>query len=408
MSLNWNSLGVAPADILLPNEKIDYTAYAVVACDQYTSEPEYWERAEKLVGEKPSTLRMILPEIYLEDSHARVPQIHQAMAEYLAGGILKTRVGNGFVLTLRETESGCRVGLVLKLDLEQYSYDKGAKSMVRATEGTILSRIPPRMAVRQNAPVEFPHVLVLMDDSENTIIEPLYAIRHNLKPLYDFPLMLGGGHLKGYAITQECHLQSVYDGLTALKQKVPFLFAVGDGNHSLATAKAVWNELKKDLSDSEKLSHPARYALVEIENIHCPALQFEPIHRLVTNIAPDALVSEMAAPEEGKHHFTVITEKGTQTLAVPGENAALPVGTLQNFLDHYLASHGDAQIDYIHGEHSLTTLAVKKNAVGFLVPTLEKSALFTAVNKDGALPRKTFSMGEAHEKRYYLEGRKIK
>jgi Protein of unknown function (DUF1015). len=406
--MNWKALGVAPADILLPNEKIDLTAYAVVACDQYTSEPEYWEKAEALAKEKPSTLRMILPEIYLEQAQNRVPEIHKAMADYLDDGILETKVQNGFVLTLRETESGCRAGLVLKLDLEQYSFEKGASSLVRATEGTILSRIPPRMAVRQNAPLEFPHVLVLMDDSERTVIEPLVEIRDSLPLLYDFPLMLSGGHIKGYAITEQTHLKAVHNALTALKEKVAFLFAVGDGNHSLATAKAVWNELKQALSESARQTHPARFALVEIENVHCDALQFEPIHRLVTNADTADLLNHMAAPEAGKHTFTVITEKGEQTLSVPNENAALPVGTLQNFLDSYLKAHEEAEIDYIHGETSLCALAAKKKSVGFLVPTLEKSALFTAVNKDGALPRKTFSMGEAHEKRYYLEGRMIK
>lgn len=408
MHLNWNDLAVAPADILLPETNLDHTAYAVVACDQYTSEPEYWEKAEKLVDEKPSTLRMILPEIYLEEAVVRVPEIHKAMHDYLSEGLLQTRIQNGFVLTLRETKSGCRAGLVLKLDLEQYSFDKGAKSLVRATEGTILSRIPPRMAVRQNAPVEFPHVLVLMDDTDKTVIEPLCAIKESLPTLYDFDLMLGGGHIKGYAVTEDTHLKSVHDALKALKEKAAFLFAVGDGNHSLATAKAVWNELKENLSAEEQLSHPARFALVEIENIHCEALQFEPIHRLVMNVDADLLLNEMVAPIDGKDTFTVITEKGTQTLSVPNENAALPVGTLQNFLDAFLKKHETAQIDYIHGEHSLESLAKKKNSIGFLVPTLKKSALFTAVNQDGALPRKTFSMGEAHEKRYYLEGRRIK
>ena len=408
MHLNWNNLAVAPAEILLPKKDIDHTAYAVVACDQYTSEPEYWEKAEKLVGSKPSTLRMILPEIYLEESAARVPAIHQAMQGYLQEGILMPAVENGFVLTLRKTESGNRAGLVLKLDLEQYSFDKGAKSLVRATEGTILSRIPPRMAVRQNAPVEFPHVLVLMDDADRTVIEPLCAIKESLVTLYDFPLMLGGGHIKGYAVTEDAHLQAVHNALAALKEKAAFLFAVGDGNHSLATAKAVWNELKETLSDAEKASHPARFALVEIENIHCEALQFEPIHRLLLNVDVDLLLKEMVAPTEGKDAFAVITEKGVQTLSVPNDNAALPVGTLQHFLDAFLKKHENVQIDYIHGEHALETLAKKKSSAGFLVPTLNKSALFTAVQKDGALPRKTFSMGEAHEKRYYLEGRRIK
>lgn len=406
--MDWDQLGVSPADILLPDEKADHTAFAVVACDQYTSEPEYWERAEKLVGDKPSALHMILPEIDLGDAQKRVPLIHAAMADYLMRGVLTPRVQNGFVLTVRTTQTGVRPGLVVKLDLEKYSYNQGAKSLVRATEGTILSRIPPRMAVRRNAPVELPHVLVLMDDPGQTVIEPVFSQKEDLPLLYDFPLMLGGGHLKGYAVTDEKTLAAIHQSLKRLKDHAGFLFAVGDGNHSLATAKAIWEEIKPTLSKDAQKNHPARFALVELENIHCPALQFEPIHRLVASADTQVLLDSLTEPVPGKDTFTVITEQGEKALSVPGDQQPLPVGTLQAFLDTWLTDHPGAQIDYIHGESALRQLAKKPGAAGFIVPTLDKAALFPAVNEMGALPRKTFSMGEAHEKRFYLEARRIK
>lgn len=408
MTADWLRTGIAPANILLPNKTVDLTKYAVVACDQYTSEPDYWQKTEAEVGTAPSTLQMVLPEVYLEQAQERIPSIHKAMTDYLYDGTLETKVEEGFVLTIRTTQSGERVGLVAKLDLEAYSYEKGAQSMVRATEGTILSRIPPRMKVRQGAPLELPHVLILMDDSYKTVIEPLYEKRDTFEELYDFELMQGGGHLKGYAITAQTDLNGVRLALEALKEKVAFLFAVGDGNHSLATAKATWEEVKKALSQEEQEIHPARYALVEVENIHCPALQFEPIHRLLKNVNDvNAFINALLPPSGDKHVFTVVASGETRQLSVPVDNAALPVGTLQNYLDAWLADNPTVEIDYIHGEKSVNMLAKNSGCIGFLVPTLEKGELFTAVNQDGALPRKTFSMGEAHEKRYYLEGRLI-
>ena len=425
MKMDWDRIALAPADILLPDESAaDLSAWAVVACDQYTSQMEYWRKAESLVSDKPSALRITLPEIYLAKSTERVPAIHKTMADYLQKGILREAVRGGFVLTERTTESGSRLGLVAAADLESYDFDAGSRSMVRATEGTILSRIPPRLAIRKGAPLESTHVMLLMDDMQKTVIEPLYARREELKKLYDFTLMMGGGQLRGWAVTEPGLLRDVYDALASLKSKLPpdnpLLMAVGDGNHSLATAKTHWQQLKSTLTPIEAANHPARYALVEVENIHDDALHFHPIHRVVFHADGDALMREWAeycktrnmslndtAAEPCDQAIAVRCGGREQTVFISNPEASLAVGTLQKFLDDYLANHKDAEIDYIHGGEAVRSLCMQKDTVGFLVPGLDKSALLPAVRKDGALPRKTFSMGEAHEKRYYMECRKI-
>ena len=421
----WDHVAISPADILLPAPGVDPAVWAVVACDQYTSQMEYWQAVEKTVGEKPSTLRITLPEIYLVKSGERVPGIHQAMAEYLEKGILREAVKGGFVLTERTTSSGSRLGLIAAADLESYDFDTDSKSMIRATEGTILSRIPPRLAVRQGAALECPHVLLLLDDMQKTVIEPLYAQREELPLLYDFPLMAGGGRLRGWAVAEPKLLQGVYDALAALKAKLPkdnpLLMAVGDGNHSLATARTHWQHLKKALSPEEAAKHPARYALVEVENIHDEALHFHPIHRVVFHAGGDDLMLDWAeycharGMELGKtqkqpddQKITVLYGGKESAAVIHRPESSLAVGTLQRFLDDYLSRHKEAEIDYIHGEGAIHGLCGQKDTVGFLVPGLDKPALLPAVRKDGALPRKTFSMGEAHEKRFYMECRKIR
>ncbi len=424
MEQKWKDVAIAPAAILLPAPTVALSAWAVVACDQYTSQPEYWRSVEEAVGDQPSTLRITLPEIHLGQSDTRVPAIHKAMKSYLEKGILREAVSNGFVLTERTTDSGSRLGLVAAVDLDSYDFDKGSRSMVRATEGTILSRIPPRLKVRENAPLESPHVLLLLDDIQKTVIEPLHALRYTLAPLYDVDLMVSGGHLRGWAVTEPAHLDGVYAALKALKHKLPednpLLMAVGDGNHSLATAKTHWENVKGSLSTNEAQSHPARFALVEIENIHDEALHFHPIHRVVFNAEGDALLKAWAAycaergmalsdvePVPGGHIFTVLFCGQEKKVAVHHPQSSLPVGTLQKFLDDYLSCHPEAEIDYIHGDDTVKSLCRQPKTVGFLVPGLDKSALLPAVRQDGSLPRKTFSMGEAHEKRYYMECRKI-
>lgn len=424
MAEKWKDVAIAPADILLPAPFVDLSAWAVVACDQYTSQPEYWQAVEGVVGDKPSTLHITLPEIFLGQSGVRVPKIHATMKAYLEKDVLKEAVSKGFILTERTTESGCRLGLVAAVDLEGYDYHEDSRSMVRATEGTILSRIPPRLKVRENAPLESPHVLLLLDDVQKTVIEPLYAVRDTLASLYDVELMAGGGRVRGWAVTEPALIQGVYNALIALKQKLPednpLLMAVGDGNHSLATAKAHWENVKRSLSADEAKVHPARFALAEAENIHDDALLFHPIHRVVFHADGDGMMADWAAycknrgmvlsdaeNTSGGHEMTVLYGVVEKKVTVQNPEASLPVGTLQKFLDDYLSRHTEAEVDYIHGEDTVRDLCQKPNTVGFLVPGLDKSALLPAVRKDGALPRKTFSMGEAHEKRYYLECRRI-
>ncbi len=420
----WKDVAIAPADILLPAPFVDLSAWAVVACDQYTSQPEYWQGVEDVVGEMPSTLHITLPEMYLGQSDVRVPKIHETMEKYLKEGILKEVVSKGFILTERTTQSGSRLGLIAAVDLEGYDFQQGSRSMVRATEGTILSRIPPRLKVRENAPLESPHVLLLLDDIQRTVIEPLYHLRDSLTPLYDVELMAEGGHVKGWEVTEPALVQGVYNALIALKQKLPadnpLLMAVGDGNHSLATAKAHWENVKQSLPADDAKLHPARFALAEVENIHDEALLFHPIHRVVFHVDGGALLYDWAAYCKGRgmtladtasasggHEITVLYGSDEKRVTVIHPEASLPVGTLQKFLDDYLSRHPEAEIDYIHGENTVKDLCKKPGTVGFLVPGLDKSALLPAVRQDGALPRKTFSMGEAHEKRYYMECRRI-
>lgn len=407
-------------ELLIPSDPAAFEGWACVACDQFTSQPEYWERADALVGRVPSALRLIVPECYLDQAAERVPQIHERMREYLRTGMLSPAVENGFVLVERETSGGARLGLVGLLDLESYDYHKGARSLVRATEETIESRIPPRLAVRRGAAMELSHVLMLLNDPAHGVIEPLYEQRSRLKNVYDFPLMLGGGRITGYAVTERTDIEAVHAALGRLLDLLgsddPLLFAVGDGNHSLATAKAYWEEIKSGLSSEAAANHPARYAMVELENIHDAAIRFEPIHRVVFGCGGEELLRDFSAFVEEKG--AALSQDGGQTivcvygaeekrLSISGSPYRLAVGTLQAFLDGWLREHSRAYLDYVHGEDAVRALVSEKGAVGFLLPTPEKDALFETVRREGALPRKTFSMGEANEKRYYMEARRL-
>lgn len=409
-----------PGELLIPADPAHFESWACVACDQFTSQPEYWEQADALVGQAPSALRLILPECYLGEADARIGSIHERMLEYLREGTLSPAVRNGFVLVERETSGGRRLGLVGLLDLESYDYHKGARSLIRATEETIESRIPPRLAVRRGAAMELSHVLMLMDDPAHGVIEPLFERRGQLRKVYDFSLMLGGGRIAGYAVTDQTDIDAISAALDRLLERMdgddPLLFAVGDGNHSLATAKAYWNELRRGLSPEAARKHPARYAMVELENIHDAALRFEPIHRVVFGCDGDALLRDFAAFLEEKGasldagaEQRIVCVYGAQErrLDIGGSPYRLAVGTLQAFLDEWLKAHADARLDYVHGENAVRALVAEKGAVGFLLPTPEKDALFETVQREGALPRKTFSMGEANEKRYYMEARRL-
>ena len=485
--------GLKPDDIYLPAGGVDLRRWAVVACDQYTSQPDYWRRVEAYVGARPSTLHIVQPEIDLERAGARIPAVHRAMREYLSNGTLVRAVRNGFTLTERTTASGARLGLVAAVDLEEYDFTPGSGAMIRATEGTIRERIPPRLRIREGAPLECPHVMLLLDDPAHTVIEPLHARLRETAPLCDFELMENGGRLRVWGVEGDA-LAPVSDALSALWEKSDgFLYAVGDGNHSLATAKARWDALKPALSPGEAQTHPARYALAEIVNLHSPALAFEPIHRVLFGADMEDLVSAYRAhlasrgmkltaveplssrasgtkpaepssfPASGmkpaepssscacgakpaepssscacgmkpaepssscvcgakpaepsssargmtptdEAELTFVSGNARASYRVGNPENPLPVAVLQPFLDEYLRSHPAARIDYVHGAAAVESLCQTPHTTGVLLPAINKSALFPAVRQGGALPRKTFSMGEPDEKRYYMECRKI-
>lgn len=399
-------------DILLPEAAADMTRWAVVACDQYTSQKDYWARVEKLVGNAPSTLNIIYPEAWLSQGDGRIAQINAAMAAYRQNVLTRRR--HGFVLVERSIAAGRRLGLIGAIDLEQYDYNKGSSSLVRATEGTILERIPPRVRIREHAQLETPHVMLLVDDPFKTLIEPIYARRDSLEKLYDFELMEHGGHIRGW-LADETGLD---EALSALYERADgLLFAVGDGNHSLATARRCWLNLRTHLTAEERENHPARWALVEINNLYDPALVFEPIHRVLFGVSNDAFKDALAlwldkrgmalhACSAGEAMFTLTGAAGDMFFRMEKLDNPLPLYTLQMFLDEWLSGVPGASIDYIHGEDALRALAGEGN-VGLLLPAMDKRTLFESVRRGGALPRKTFSMGEAHEKRYYLECREI-
>ena len=392
---------IQSAKILLPREGIDLNKWAVVACDQFTSEPEYWDEVTAYVGDSPSTLRIILPEVYLEspDKEARIEKINATMKDYLDSGILRERF-EGLMLVERETRKKRR-GLVVALDLENYEYTKGSKTLIRATEGTVESRIPPRLEIRKNALVELPHIMVLIDDPNKTVIEPLFE--ENLEKVYDFELMMRGGHIKGWKIDDQNLIERINQNLEKLISSDGFLFAMGDGNHSLATAKAHWNNIKNNLNEEEKIDHPARFALVELVNVHDEGLEFEPIHRVIFGVESDKLENFLAG--EGKE-VKMVSNGEEKIIRLKEVGSNLVVGDLQKLLDEFLEQNLEVKIDYVHGEEAVKKLAVGNN-VGFILEGMKKEELFPTVEKDGALPRKTFSMGEAEEKRYYLESRKI-
>lgn len=416
----FERIGIRPAQILLPAPGVKPETWACIACDQYTSEPEYWQKAFAAAGDAPSAIRLILPEYDLKNSETLIPKIHQAMADYLAKGLLAPAVNPGFILCERTIASGTRLGLVCAVDLEEYSFEKGSLPLIRPTEQTITDRLPPRLKIRRGAPVELTHIMILIDDPDRTVLEPLQAAKASLRKVYDFDLMMGGGHLAGWAVDGEDMLARVDQSLNALmdtKGEHPLLLAVGDGNHSLATAKAYWNEIRETLPEAERRNHPARYALCEIVNIHDEALLFEPIYRIVTGTNRMEIMAawkqyaakhSMKLEREGEgHRFTVVSADGEGIVIVKNPEGAIPCETIQKFLDDFLANNPGTGIDFIHGEGSLRTLAEKPGTVGFLLPEIDKHTFFKDVETLGVLPRKTFSMGEADEKRFYMEAKRI-
>ena len=422
MNINRNHLPFKPANILLPRD-CDLSLWSVVACDQYTSRPEYWQRVENRVGRAPSTLRMILPESCLEGPSVEtdIMAINNTMSRYLREGRFQ-ELPDALIYVERTLDNGkIRRGLIGAVDLEAYDYEPGSTSAIRCTEGTVMSRIPPRVAVRKNAPIEVPHVMLLMDDPHRMIIEPLSARTGEMEKLYDFALMERGGSIRGWLLTGELK-DWVLQALNTRKNRVDqdldgLLFAVGDGNHSLATAKECWERRKGMIPPERWAEEPARYALCEVVNLHDEAVEFKPIHRLVFGVRPEELLDALmayypsAVQGRGEGHALpfVISRWSRGEITVARPQAQLPVGTLQNYQDDYIASHPNARVDYIHGEDEARKLAEEReDAVAFLMPGLDKGKLFQTVIHDGALPRKTFSMGEAYDKRFYLEARKIR
>ena len=424
----FETLPFRPADILLPKD-CEYSKWSVVACDQYTSQPEYWQRVEEYVGRSPSTLRLILPESCLEGPNVEtdIMEINNTMSRYLREGRFVEHPNTLFYVERTLDNGKVRRGLMGMVDLEQYDYEPGSSAPIRATEGTVLSRIPPRVAVRKNAPVELPHVMLLVDDPDKTVIEPLADQTDSMQVLYDFDLMERGGHIKGWELTEDQQAQvaralgnladpAKFNARYGTKDEAVMLFAVGDGNHSLATAKECYERQKRLTPPEHWATLPARYALVELDNLHDASLEFEPIHRLVFGVKPEELLSALVeyypgaqrGDEAGGHKLAYVYGETQGMISVPDPAAQLPVGTLQNFLDWYLARHKGVRVDYIHGEDVARKLSAQPDTVGFLLPAMGKEELFPTVIRDGVLPRKTFSMGEAHDKRFYLEARKIR
>jgi hypothetical protein len=434
----YDDIGIQIPEIYLPRKGTNLTKWAVIACDQFTSEPEYWHEVEKVVGTAPSTYNLVLPEVFLEKpgEEARIKNIQEKMQHDLQSKILEPR--EGLIYVERTVNGRTRRGLMLCLDLEHYDFTKSSTSLIRATEGTIVERLPPRMKIRTGAELELPHILVLIDDPEGTVIEPLQKSTGRMDKIYDLELMLGSGHLTGYAVPETLETQ-VVASLRRLAQpeiftkkygvgpeKPVLLFAMGDGNHSLATAKAVWERIKPEVG----LNHPARYALIELENVHDEGLVFEPIHRVLFGLKKD-LFASLKTYFGKKLSYNPVTSAeemvravdeakgGSQVMGLVGggkdfgiieiahPTSHLPVGTLQEFLDGFIKEGGADKIDYVHGEEIVLKLGTQPGNAAFYVPGMDKSDLFKTVILDGALPRKTFSMGEAREKRFYMEARKI-
>jgi hypothetical protein len=435
---NIPAIGIQIPQILLPHSGIDLTKWAVIACDQFTSQPEYWRQVEDFVGDAPSTFNMVLPEVYLAQLgvERRIAKIQHSMQTYLQQGVF---AGQDHLIYVERTVDGKqRRGLMLALDLEQYDYNLGASSLIRATEGTIIDRLPPRIKIREGAALELPHILVLIDDPGGTVIEAAAAEKNKLTLLYDFDLMLGSGHLAGFAVDNPAAEAQILQGLQSLADPAAFqekyslaqpepvlLFAMGDGNHSLATAKAIWEKIKHKVGPE----HPARYALVEIENVHDAGLDFEPIHRVLFNQRGDLFdslqstfgdslqIEPLASPLEMERRVNsaageiqtvgYVQAGGTGLLHFMRPSANLAVGTLQAFLDSYLDAGGAENMDYVHGGDITIELGNQPGNIGFYLPAMPKGELFKTVILDGALPRKTFSLGEANEKRFYMESRRI-
>ncbi len=419
--------GLATPQVLLPNRRVNLKKWAVVACDQYNANPEYWERVQRLVGNNASTFHIILPEIYLDDDHEdRILAITAEMEAYVAEGVVEA-LPPGFVLVQRQLKDGIRTGLVAMIDLEKYRYKPTKNTLIRPTEQTVMERIPPRVAIRKPALLESPHILVLLNDPRKKVIEPLLRRMKKFPLLYDFDLMENGGKITGHFVGDKQEIDELYERLEMIAEENEILFAVGDGNHSLATAKAVWDEFKQKLDPKERRKHPKRFALVEVVNLFDEGLIFEPIHRVVTGIDTNQLISDLIrlfnhrnmgakiffkrssatkfsnAPEGQSIDFIAKDRKGYILLTNPEHE--MEAVNFQNVLDEFIRIHPEAKIEYIHGEDELARICEQDKATGFILPSLNKDSFIEVLAKHGVLPKKCFSLGEANEKRYYLETR---
>jgi hypothetical protein len=434
------SCGVLLPEILIPAEGIDIRSWAVIACDQYTSQPEFWDRAARIVEGKPSTLRCILPELYLKSGKTgeAAATIKKAMTDYLADGVLRP-LPPGLILVDRSTPyHASRRGMVLALDMECYDYTPESRSLIRPTEGTIVERLPPRIRIRRDAVIELPHIMVLIDDEQNAVLGGLFELARGERPVYEGDLMMNCGHISGRFLPSHKAQGLLAEGLAALQKNSShpeILFAMGDGNHSLAAAKAAWQEIRAPLSPVERESHPARYALVEVVSLYDPGIEFHPIHRVLEGVHPaaffaflekkpgfslkktasfaetESLCASAWKNEDRETVFTigVLAAGESALLRFPKDGAILPTAAAQKLLEEFSSAEGEeGKIDYIHGTDSLFSLCSGKTSLGLFLPALPKSKLFPIVRRDGVLPRKAFSIGEAPEKRFYLEARRIR
>ncbi len=402
---------IKAVDILLPKKKYDLSLWSVIACDQFTSQPDYWQSVEEITKNAVSTYHIVYPEIYIgQNEQERIESINSTMENYLNKRVFRT-IDRSFILTERTTREGVRAGLIIGIDLEDYEFEPDNDALIKATEATVKERIPVRVNIRKNAPLELPHIMLLMDDRTCSVIEPLFENRKKLKKLYDFNLMKDGGNIKGYRVKKTNEIiEKIYALLDSnvlyekYKSDKKFLFAVGDGNHSLATAKACWENIKTELSEDEKLNHPARFALVELVNLHSDALKFSPIHRSITGAGEDFLEGLMKL--EGSAKGEVLYHGVRMRFKVP-ESPSEAIKVIQEYIDAYLEKNQNAKVDYIHGDEYLKEVTLQSGGIGIYMPTLPKDELFDYILKHGILPRKSFSMGEAEDKRYYLESRVI-
>ena len=395
-----------PFNVLLPNMSASLEKWAVVACDQYTSEKKYWEDLKEYIKDEPSSLNLIIPEAYLKeiDIDSRIKEINANMTSLLKSNFF-SEYKRSFVLVERKTSEGVRLGLLACVDLEEYDFSEASTSLIRATEKTVTSRLPVRVKIRENAELELSHIMLLIDDEEKKIIEELAKIKYSFKKLYDFELNKNGGYIKGYLINDKTYIKNIQDALSSL-EKNGIIALVGDGNHSLASAKLHWENVKKGLSVEKRENHSARYAMVELVNIYDEGIHFEPIHRVIYGAKGDFLIR---LKQIVKGEYITRAYEGAEALEMSmSTNAIESVKEVQGFIDEYVKENEGVSIDYIHGEESLKNICKEKGAIGIVLPKIKKNDFFKYASKYGIMPRKTFSIGEANEKRYYIEARKIK